>query len=116
MLPSPDKYNIKGQFGTDNNRPKNFFTFGVSRTSMQPIHIDRINTLEKQRKLPPGPGEYDKPETFGKEGTHRSFSSLRTYEKVALKKSRLLPGPGHYDLPSMLSRNIPSSMAPNAVS
>lgn len=46
----------------------------------------------------------------------RSFSSLLPYDKVTLKRSRDLPGPTTYNLPNVLSRDIPSSLAVNAVS
>lgn len=36
--------------------PNKVFSFGVSRDSMKPLHVDDINHAAKKKKLPPGPG------------------------------------------------------------
>ena len=73
--PSPDKYEIKGQFGSEvQNSATNVegqkleFSFGVSRTSMQKIHIDQINAELQNGSLSPGPGQYSPAKPFGRDG------------------------------------------------
>ena len=40
---------------------------------MYPVHVDKINHGKKKMQNPPGPGVYELPRTFGKEGLQRSF-------------------------------------------
>lgn len=51
MLPSPDRYQVPGLFGSEfaknvakaGNGKNNMYSFGVSRTEMQTLHVDDIN-------------------------------------------------------------------------
>ena len=73
-LPSPSNYRIPGQFGADVKDgnvkfgPNKVYSFGVSRDDMNTIHVDDINNKAKKKQNPPGPGTYEPPKTFGKEG------------------------------------------------
>ena len=54
-LPSASSYQVPGQFGNDvrdvNTKfgPNKVYSFGVSRNSMNTIHVDDINNLAKKR-------------------------------------------------------------------
>lgn len=119
--PSPANYKIKGQFGDDikdqnvHFGPNKVFTFGVSRESMKPLHVDDINKQGKKGRLSPGPGAYKDQKTFSKDGLYYSFSAHLNAETIALKNSAKLPGPGSYAHADVLGRGVASSLKPNSV-
>jgi len=115
-MPSPDKYNIKGQFGKDHDKydvpnvtygPNKIYSFGVSRNEIKPIYIDHINRMEKKLVATPGPGTYRPLQTFGHEGRHASMHRKIAFNINNNKKEGVLPGPTSYDLPVLMSQNIP---------
>lgn len=67
----------------------------------------------KQGLNPPGPGTYDSARTFGKTGSHLSFSPRLNYETIHLRREKAKPGPGNYDPQKVLSQNIASSTHTN---
>ena len=101
VLPSPDRYTIKGFFGQEyqkNNQrlgqgKNNLYSFGVSRMNMNTLHVDDINKNNRKRLLPPGPGSYEPKKTFGIDGTFKSFHGRLKYDHVALKRAAETPGP-----------------------
>jgi len=69
---------------------------------MVPMHIDRINHMKLKCELPPGPGIYETPRTFGKAGKQQSFGLKLHLDDISLRRSMALPGPGDYTFPDSL--------------
>lgn len=55
---------------------------------------------------PPGPGVYDLPKTFGKEGLQRSFGKKLHLDDIQLRRSMALPGPGDYIHPDKVEDKL----------
>lgn len=64
---------------------------------MQPMFIDEVKKLHNKKLLPPGPGTYVPPKSFGNIGQKKSFHSRLSYDTIELRNSALLPGPGDYN-------------------
>ena len=64
---------------------------------MVPLHVDQVVRKSKKFELPPGPGQYEPPKTFGNAGLKQSLGSRLSYEDIQLKKKGFTPGPGSYD-------------------
>ena len=85
-LPSPANYRVPGQFGSDvkdvnvKYGPNREYSFGVSRDNMNTIHVDDIRKKAAKRQSPPGPGTYEPPKTFGREGEQKSFAAILPYD------------------------------------
>ena len=45
---------------------------------------------------PPGPGVYELPKTFGREGLHKGMGRKLNLDDINLRRSMVLPGPGDY--------------------
>ncbi|CDW79782.1 UNKNOWN [Stylonychia lemnae] len=93
-LPSPARYDIKGQFSPQNKSQS--FSFGLAREQMNKMHIQAIEKVGKDKL--PGPGQYQPPKTFGNDGLKFSMRPLT----VMLNKQKELPGPGQYQQPDLV--------------
>jgi len=78
-LPPPGKYTIKGTFGNPDQTQlgmpgsNRYLSFGEAKNKMYPLHVDRVEHLHRKSLLPPGPGNYEPPATFGRDGQQKSF-------------------------------------------
>ena len=83
---------------------------------MATLHIDDINKMAKKQLITPGPGRYEKAQTFGKEGKKLSFHARTPYDHIALKRSRNYPGPGSYNMSNVLTDDLQHSKNTNSIS
>jgi len=58
------------------------YSFGVGRAAMQPMFIDELNRRNEKKLLPPGPGTYIPPKSFGNIGQQKSFASRLSYDTI----------------------------------
>ena len=70
---------------------------------MQPLHVDKINHMKRKCEQPPGPGVYESPRTFGKDGKSFGMGSKLHLDAIELRRSMALPGPGDYIYPDKLN-------------
>eukprot|EP00347_Sterkiella_histriomuscorum_P002353 403368482 len=96
--PSPDKYEIKSQF-TPQNKSR-AYSFGLAREQMYKMHIQAIEDQAKNQL--PGPGQYQPPKTFGKDGVKFSMRPNTGYDLILLSKQKQFPGPGQYVQPDLV--------------
>lgn len=75
LLPPPGNYTIKGTFGNPDqtqlgvgHSSNRYLSFGEAKHKMYPLHVDKVEHLHRKSLLAPGPGNYEPPATFGREG------------------------------------------------
>ena len=69
---------------------------------MYPLHVDKVESMARRSLLGPGPGNYELPSTFGREGQQKTFGTKLPADQKLFKAQKNIPGPGNYPNPDQV--------------